>query len=64
MMEDFLNALLFGLGWGALWGGVLALLLATSPPRRADDATEAQEAEDDNPHPAHPPTIDGTAVRL
>lgn len=22
------------------------------------------EAADDNPHPAHPPTIDGTAVRL
>ena len=63
-MNDVWQALAFGLGWGLAWGALVALLLATSPLRRADDTTEAQEAEDDNPHPAHPPTIDGTAVRL
>ena len=63
-MDDFLHALAFGAGWGLAWGALVALLLATSPPRSADDTTEGREAEDDNPHPAHPPTIDGTAVRL
>ena len=63
-MNEFLNALAFGAGWGLVWGALVVFLLATSPPRRSDDTTEAQEAEDDNPHPAHPPTIDGTAVHL
>ena len=67
-MTDFwhsmVSALAFGAGWGLAWGAFVALLLATSPPHRTDDTTEAQEAEDDNPHPAHPPTVDGTAVHL
>ena len=63
-MDDFLHALAFGAGWGLVWGALVVFLLATSPPHRADDTTEAQEAEDDNPHPAHPPTIDGEARRL
>ena len=63
-MDDFLHALAFGAGWGLAWGALVALLLATSPPRLSEGRTEAQEAEDDNPHPAHPPTIDGTAVHL
>ena len=63
-MDDFLHALAFGAGWGLVWGALVVFLLATSPPRRSDDTTEAQEAEDDNPHPAHPATIDSTAVHL
>ena len=65
-MNDVWHALAFGAGWGLVWGALVVFLLATSPPRRADDRTEGQqEAEDDgNPHPAHPPTIDGEAVRL
>ena len=64
-MNDVWHALAFGAGWGLAWGALLALLLATSPPRLSEGRTKAQEeAEDDNPHPAHPPTIDGTAVHL
>ena len=64
-MNDVWHALAFGAGWGLAWGALVALLLATSPPRLSEGRTEAQEeAEDDNPHPAHPPTIDGTAVHL
>ena len=63
-MNDFWQALAFGAGWGLAWGALVALLLATSPLRRADDTTEAQEAEDDNPHPAHPAVVDGEARRL
>ena len=67
-MDDFLhsavNALLFGAGWGVVWAALVVFLLATSPPRLSEGRTEAHEAEDDNPHPAHPPTIDGEARRL
>ena len=67
-MNDFwqnaVSALLFGLAWAGGWGILLCLLLATSPPHRTDDTTEAQEAEDDNPHPAHAAVVDGEARRL
>ena len=65
-MNDFWQALAFGAGWGLAWGALVALLLATSPPRLSEGRTEAQEeAEDDgNPHPAHAAVVDGEARRL
>ena len=66
-MDDFLhsavNALAFGAGWGLMWGALVVFLLATSPPRRADDTPEGREA-DVRELPAGEVTIDSTAVHL
>jgi hypothetical protein len=46
-----------------MWGALVVFLLATSPPRRADDTPEGREA-DVRELPAGEVTIDSTAVHL